>query len=132
MLDRGQRLAHLIRELELHEEKATFARAQLKKEEDKLTEEIKALSDAIHHKHELREIHCEGWLDFNRGVYEDIRTDNGSVLDGTQRKMTPQERQGDLPIQTANRGRRPPDIAVVKREPADIAAIRAGDKGEKN
>lgn len=116
MLDRGQRLAHLIRELELHEEKADFAKKELKKAEDKLNDEIKVLSESIHTHTELREIRCEGWLDFNRGVYEDIRTDTSDVLEGTQRKMTAEERQGELGIaNTGHRGRRAPDIAVVKR-----------------
>ncbi len=80
------------------EEHAEAVKKDLKTREGLLLVRRSRLAGMVRSGEEQRPVLVEGWARFAEGVYEEIRTDTGEVLEQSRRRLSESERQVPLPF----------------------------------
>lgn len=93
LLDRGARLAQLNSDIADHQAHAESVKKDLKARESALESDRARIASIVRQKREPREIACERIHDYDAGDQYDLRTDTGEVVNGTVRKLTPDDLQ---------------------------------------
>lgn len=91
ILDRGARMAELHRQRQEHQADTKRIKAERKREEAELTDEIERLARIVHTRQEERSVAVWTMADFETGEAVEVRQDTGEIL--YRRALTAAERQ---------------------------------------
>lgn len=92
----GGELAKVVEDIGTEMGRQTSFKQQMKATLSALESNAAALSSKICRQEELRDVDVQPEMNFNKGVYREIRTDTGAVI--SERPLTEEERQGFLPF----------------------------------
>ncbi len=116
-IDFGKRLAQLEIDLRNEDEHADAVKKDLQQRKGLLLVKRSSLAGIVRSGKEPRPVMVEAWARYKEGVYEEVRTDTGEVLQQTRRRLMEEERQVPLPLSPVDKS-----IADLKRQAADLGA----------
>lgn len=96
LVDRSQRLARLLNELDRMEDEHAETRRDMKDQRERLEASVRDVRRVVAAGKEDREIEVEDRMDYEAGHVVRHRTDTGQEV--WRRKMSPEERQVPMPV----------------------------------
>lgn len=96
MIERSQRLAHLLNDLDRMEDEHAETRRDMKDERERFEAAVRDVRRVVAAGKEDREIEVEDRMDYQAGYVLRFRLDSGELV--SKRAMTPEERQVPMPV----------------------------------
>jgi hypothetical protein len=97
LLEAGSQLASTIQDIAAEEDEQASVKSEMKARLTELEAKRTQLAIKVQRKQEWRTIEVQRELDFEEGMYREIRTDTGDVI--FEREITDEERQEKLIIE---------------------------------